>query len=100
MRQIMILKRLLNYLINAFRQCQVLNEFASKGDCRHNFNNYAFLSQLNDIFTSRPSIWNYYLANYDMNLFGNQLADVVLTGVNWTVGRGAFDGDFIFIPNH
>lgn len=66
----------------------------------HNFNNYTFLSQLNDIFTSRPSIWNYYLANYDMNLFGNQLADVVLTGVNWTVGRGAFDGDFIFIPNH
>lgn len=64
----------------------------------HNFNNYAFLSQLNDIFTSRPSIWNYYLANYDMNLFGNQLADVVLTGVNWTVGGGAFDGDFIFFP--
>lgn len=64
----------------------------------HNFNNYPFLSQLNDIFTSRPSIWNYYLANYQMNLLGNQLADVVLTGVNWTVGRGAFDGEFIFFP--
>ncbi|EQM53338.1 hypothetical protein N692_15395 [Lactiplantibacillus plantarum EGD-AQ4] len=64
----------------------------------HNFNNYPFLSKLNDIFTSRPSIWNYYLANYHMNLFGNQLADVVLTGVNWTVGRGAFDGEYIFFP--
>lgn len=63
-----------------------------------NYNNYNFMMKLDDVFTSRPSIWNYYLTNYKMNLFGNRLPDVVLYGVNRTIGHGAFDGEFIYFP--
>lgn len=57
-------------------------------------NNYGrnyWVTKLDEIFTSRPVIWHYYLTNYQFNLFGKDLSDI-------TAFKGAFDGAFLYYP--
>lgn len=57
-----------------------------------NYYTYYWMSELNDVFTSRPMIWNFYLSNFRLTLGGIQLPENIL------FGRGAFDGAFIYFP--
>ncbi|ANK62508.1 hypothetical protein AYR56_10135 [Loigolactobacillus backii] len=64
----------------------------------NNFGKYYILNKLDSVFTSRPSIWHYYLNLYPLKLLGNQLQQVISMGYNTTVGNGAFDGAYIVFP--
>lgn len=51
-----------------------------------------FIYRLNDIFTSRPVIWNYYMGNYPLKLLRGSLPKTL------TFARGALDGAYVYYP--
>lgn len=51
-----------------------------------------FLYKLNNVFTSRPAIWHYYMQQFPLKLLGGNIPP------NVTVYRGAFDGAFLYYP--
>lgn len=63
----------------------------------NNFGKYNFISKLNEIITSRPSIWNYYLQNYPISLWGNDVQKNYIFSI-YRVGNGAFDGLYLYLP--
>lgn len=50
------------------------------------------INKLNNVFTSRPAIWHYYMDHFPLKLIGSNVPSVV------TVYRGAFDGVFLYYP--
>jgi hypothetical protein len=56
------------------------------------YTHVGFIYKLDDIFTSRPAIWHYYMDHFPMKLLGGNIPSVV------TVYRGAFDGVFLYYP--
>lgn len=57
-----------------------------------NYFNYGWMYELNNVFTSRPIIWNYYLNNYSFHLTGTDIPKDI------SVSRGAFDGAYLYYP--
>lgn len=52
----------------------------------------SIINTINNIFTSRPAIWGYYMQHFPVKLIGSNVPKVV------TVYRGAFDGVFLYYP--
>ncbi|MDR7925265.1 hypothetical protein RIU76_11275 [Latilactobacillus sakei subsp. sakei] len=63
----------------------------------NNYGEYNYIEKINKIVTSRPVIWHYYLTNYPLSLFGNDV-QIYTNGLAYTVGQGAFDGAYIYFP--
>ena len=57
-----------------------------------NYYNYSWMYKLNNIFTSRPIIWNYYLNSYPLRMTGTVIPK------DLRVSRGAFDGAYLYFP--
>lgn len=57
-----------------------------------NYLNFSWMERLNDTFTNRPIIWNFYLSQFPPSLFSTSLSD------NINFFDGAFDGSFLYYP--
>lgn len=57
-----------------------------------NYYTYFWMVKLNDLFTSRPILWNFYYSNFPPTIFGTELPENII------FGHGAFDGAYIYYP--
>lgn len=57
-----------------------------------NYFAYYWMPRLNEVFTSRPALWNFYLSNFRITKFGIKLPE------NINFGHGAFDGAYVTYP--
>lgn len=57
-----------------------------------NYYTYYWMQKLNEVFTSRPALWNFYLSNFPITKFGVKLPE------NINFGHGAFDGAYVTFP--
>lgn len=56
------------------------------------YGRFAIIYRINDVFTSRPAIWHYYMLHFPLKMVGGNVPNTV------SVFRGAFDGAFIYYP--